>query len=60
MGISHVLLDNSYGKLSSFHETWTAGVDNVRWAQSPAEALRLAEQLADATERATTTEPTRG
>lgn len=56
MGIPHVLLDNSYGKLSSFHETWTADVDNVRWAQSPAEALRLAEQLAGARGRATSTE----
>ena len=47
MGMPHVMLDNSYGKLSSFHETWTAGVDNVRLARSPAEALSLAEQLAE-------------
>ena len=23
MGIPHVLLDNTYGKVRSFHETWT-------------------------------------
>lgn len=60
MGISHVLLDNSYGKVSSFHETWTAGVDNVRWAQSSADALGLAEQLARARVRGTSTEHVRG
>lgn len=48
MGIPHVLLDNSYGKLSSFYETWTAEVDNIRWADSPPEALRLASELAGA------------
>ncbi|HJU67740.1 MAG TPA: polysaccharide pyruvyl transferase family protein [Gemmatimonadaceae bacterium] len=60
MGVSHVLLDNSYGKLSSFHETWTAEVDNVRWAHSPAEALRLAEELAGTPTRATSRERARG
>jgi exopolysaccharide biosynthesis predicted pyruvyltransferase EpsI len=60
MEIPHVLLDNRYGKLSSFHETWTAGVDNVRLAQSPAEALRLAEQLAGASVRTTSPERVRG
>jgi exopolysaccharide biosynthesis predicted pyruvyltransferase EpsI len=45
LAIPHVLLDNSYGKLSSFYETWTAGVDSVRWADSPAEAARLAAEL---------------
>ena len=39
LGIPHVLLDNNYGKLSSFYQTWTAEVDSVRWADSPAEAL---------------------
>jgi exopolysaccharide biosynthesis predicted pyruvyltransferase EpsI len=56
MGIPHVLLDNSYGKLSSFHQTWTAEVDNARWAQSPTEALSLAEQLGRASVRAPGTE----
>jgi exopolysaccharide biosynthesis predicted pyruvyltransferase EpsI len=45
LGIPHVLLDNNYGKLSSFYETWTVEVDNVRWAGSAAEAARLAGEL---------------
>ena len=48
MGLPHVLLDNTYGKLSSFWQTWTAEVDTVRWAASPAEAVRLAAELAGA------------
>ena len=42
LGIPHVLLDNNYGKVRSFYETWTADADLVRWGESPAEALRLA------------------
>lgn len=45
LGIPHVLLDNSYGKLSSFYETWTTDVDDVRWADSSAEALAHATDL---------------
>jgi exopolysaccharide biosynthesis predicted pyruvyltransferase EpsI len=45
LGIPHVLLDNNYGKLSSFYETWTSDVDSVRWAESHSEALGLATEL---------------
>ena len=48
MGIPHVVLDNSYGKLSSFFQTWTRDVDNVRWANSPEEAARVAAELHEA------------
>jgi pyruvyl transferase EpsO len=46
MGVPHVVLDNTYGKISSFHRTWTAGADGVRIAGSAAEAVALARQLA--------------
>jgi exopolysaccharide biosynthesis predicted pyruvyltransferase EpsI len=61
LSIPHVLLDNSYGKLSSFYETWTSTVDTVRWAESPAEAACLARELARAAPpRAVTAESARG
>jgi pyruvyl transferase EpsO len=47
LGIPHVILDNSYGKLSSFYDTWMTEVDNVHRADSPTEAVALAEQLAN-------------
>lgn len=46
LGIPHVILDNNYGKLSSFYQTWTAHVDDVRWADSSTEALIQARDLA--------------
>jgi pyruvyl transferase EpsO len=42
LGIPHVLLDNSYGKVRRFHEDWTHDSPLVRFAQSEAEALALA------------------
>jgi exopolysaccharide biosynthesis predicted pyruvyltransferase EpsI len=45
LGIPHVVLDNSYGKLRHFHETWTRSMPLVRWAESPAEARAAAEEL---------------
>lgn len=42
LGIPHVLVDNSYGKLSGFHTTWTHGSMLTRWAATSAEALELA------------------
>lgn len=42
LGIPHVLLDDRYGKLRSFYETWTKGSALVSWADSPDEALALA------------------
>ena len=46
LGKPHVILDNSYGKLSSFHEKWTTGVDGVHFARTTDEALELAMELA--------------
>jgi pyruvyl transferase EpsO len=46
LGIPHVVLDNSYGKLSSFIATWTHDVDGVLRAESLAEAAALAQRLA--------------
>ena len=48
LGIPHVLLDNSYGKVRRVHEAWTAGAAQVRWASSPAEALVAAQSLLNA------------
>lgn len=45
LGIPHVLLDNSYGKVRRVHETWTAGAPGVRWAASPSEAIAVARSL---------------
>jgi exopolysaccharide biosynthesis predicted pyruvyltransferase EpsI len=45
LGIPHVLLDNSYGKVRRVHEAWTADVSQVRWAASPAEAVTAARSL---------------
>jgi len=45
LGIPHVVLDNSYGKLRHFHETWTRSMPLVRWAESSADARAAAEHL---------------
>jgi pyruvyl transferase EpsO len=45
-GIPHVLLDNNYGKVSAFHETWTRHVHGVHFADSPAAAIEIALRLA--------------
>jgi pyruvyl transferase EpsO len=45
LGIPHVVHDNTYGKLSSFHRTWTSDGELVRWAGSKAEALRIAQEV---------------
>jgi pyruvyl transferase EpsO len=42
LGTPHVLLDNNYGKLRSFYETWTRDSALTQWADSPAEAVELA------------------
>lgn len=43
--ISHVLIDNSYGKLDGFYQTWTRPSRLARWASSPSQALSLAREL---------------
>ncbi len=45
LGIPHVLLDNNYGKVRSFYETWTKGSELVFWADSPDEAIEKSKLL---------------
>ncbi len=45
MGIPHVCLDNNYGKLKNFHETWTKNSSLTHFANEPEEALELAKRL---------------
>lgn len=42
LGLPHVLLTDRHGKVRGFHEAWTHDLDEVRWADSPDEALALA------------------
>lgn len=42
MGIPHIVLDNSYGKVKSFYDSWTKSCSLVQWASSIEEALVLA------------------
>jgi pyruvyl transferase EpsO len=46
LGIPHVVLDNNYGKVKSFYETWTRCHCLARWAASPLDALEQAWALA--------------
>ncbi len=43
MGIPHVCLDNIYGKLKNFYETWTKNSSLTHFANEPEEALELAK-----------------
>ncbi len=45
MGIPHVVLDNSYGKVRSFYEAWTSASSLAQWANSVEEALEIARSL---------------
>jgi exopolysaccharide biosynthesis predicted pyruvyltransferase EpsI len=45
LGLPHVVLDNSYGKVKGFYETWTASWERAVWADSVEEALSLARDL---------------
>jgi exopolysaccharide biosynthesis predicted pyruvyltransferase EpsI len=45
LGIQHVVLDNSYGKVSSFYQTWTQRSALVHWADTLDEAATLARAL---------------
>jgi len=44
LGIPHAVLDNSYGKVRSFYETWTRDAPIVQWAETPADAVRTVQQ----------------
>jgi pyruvyl transferase EpsO len=45
LGMPHVVMDNRYGKLRSYYETWTSGSEVARWADTPDAALELAHDL---------------
>ena len=42
LGVPHVVLDNSYGKVRQYYETWTRDVPLARWAETPEQALDVA------------------
>lgn len=45
LGIHHIFLDNNYGKLTSFYETWTRESNLTHWARSINEAAALTSDL---------------
>ncbi|XP_067682317.1 uncharacterized protein [Haliotis asinina] len=45
LDIPHVLIDNSYRKLSSYHNTWTRGLANTVLTHNATHALDLAVEL---------------
>lgn len=46
LGIPHVILDNSYGKVHHFAREWTSESPLVHFASTPAQAASLARSLA--------------
>ncbi|XP_041363862.1 uncharacterized protein LOC121379354 isoform X2 [Gigantopelta aegis] len=42
LNIPHVLIDNQYKKLSSFHNTWTRSLENVFITDDSSKAIKLA------------------
>lgn len=46
LGIPSVILDNSYGKLRDFYDTWTCGNELAALADGPEQAMSLAMELA--------------
>ncbi len=49
LGVPHVVLDNSYGKISSFMDEWTGGSPLVRRAGSAEEAAAICRELLQTT-----------
>lgn len=47
LGLPHVLLDNSSGKVRAYYETWSQNLPRVRWAPNPAEAFTMADALTE-------------
>lgn len=45
LGIPHVVLENSYGKIGPFYRTWTAEIPYARMCDHPRDAPRLAREL---------------
>jgi pyruvyl transferase EpsO len=48
LGIPHVLVDDRYGKISSFFSCWTSELRLARFAQDPGDATALADELLQA------------
>lgn len=48
LGIPHVVLDNSYGKVKGFFDAWTYQSPLARWASTPAEAIEIAKAMLEA------------
>jgi exopolysaccharide biosynthesis predicted pyruvyltransferase EpsI len=46
LGIPHVMFPDRYGKVHSFHETWTARSALATWADGPGAASAAATALA--------------
>jgi pyruvyl transferase EpsO len=46
LGIPHAVLDNNYGKVRQFYETWTSDATLARWAETPSQALEAVAQWA--------------
>ena len=46
LGIPHVMLDNNYGKLTRYANTWTSQSRLANWARDLSEALTMANELA--------------
>ncbi len=44
-GIPHIVLDNSYGKVSGTYDTWTHDSTVAHWAQDASQAVDIAEGL---------------
>lgn len=53
VGRPHALLDNSYGKVSAFHRTWTRASDLAVRCEDPGEGLEVASTLAHGSEPST-------
>jgi pyruvyl transferase EpsO len=47
MGIPHVLVDNNYGKVRSFVDTWTRGAPGMRFCSDWSDADRARQALAE-------------
>jgi pyruvyl transferase EpsO len=45
LGIPHVVMDNNYGKLSSYAETWETLGPTARWADSAEEAIEISREM---------------
>lgn len=49
LGVPHVVLDNSYGKISALHRLWTETSRTTHWASDADEALVMALDMVSAT-----------